>query len=374
MGTKISKLGLVILIVFAGSLVLAGDLQPGSPPGSTMKTLDEVEPRIPITSWPFDINQPGSYYLANNLLIETFINGITIDANDVTIDLMGHKIELGKHFVDGEYYGIKISGKKNIKIHNGTIRGFNTYGIYSEDTETEGVEISSMRIIENESCGIYLRGLNHKIKNCFVADNNSVGIILSGDNHLVQNCNVSQNSDTGISFGNDTNIVKNCRLYKNGLSGINNGGLVVGCTAQENAGTGIYANKAKDNISSNNGYRGIFAETAIGNQCNQNGHDGIYFKRIAKDNECLNNAQSGIYVTYSGAVITGNTCRDNTNHGIFADCSAVIVQNGCYSNNGCGISTSLHCVVKENACFGNNNGDIECMDPDYCIIKDNIDY
>ena len=31
------------------------------------KTLDEVEPRIPITSVPLTISQPGSYYLTGNL-------------------------------------------------------------------------------------------------------------------------------------------------------------------------------------------------------------------------------------------------------------------------------------------------------------------
>ena len=62
---------MVVLLVFAVFVALpngawAGDLQPPAAPGPTMKTLDEVEPRIPIpaSSTPagtFFINQSGSY-------------------------------------------------------------------------------------------------------------------------------------------------------------------------------------------------------------------------------------------------------------------------------------------------------------------------
>ena len=60
--TLVAVLGLLAVAV-------AGDLQPPAAPGSTMKTLDEVEPRIPISQddIPLTINQNGSYYLTEDL-------------------------------------------------------------------------------------------------------------------------------------------------------------------------------------------------------------------------------------------------------------------------------------------------------------------
>jgi len=62
---------LLLAAVCIGTLT-AGNLNPPAPPTSgTMKTLDQVEPRIPIpaSATPtdvFTINQPGSYYLTGD--------------------------------------------------------------------------------------------------------------------------------------------------------------------------------------------------------------------------------------------------------------------------------------------------------------------
>jgi len=57
-----------------------------------MKTLDQVEPRIPISSARYVINSSGSYYLTTNLTATSAQNGVQVSTNHVTIDLNGFTI------------------------------------------------------------------------------------------------------------------------------------------------------------------------------------------------------------------------------------------------------------------------------------------
>src|SRR6187455_75010 len=63
---------------------------PAGPPAPSMKTLDQVEARTPISSVPFTISASGSYYFTKNLQFQnTSGNAIAISASDVTLDLNG---------------------------------------------------------------------------------------------------------------------------------------------------------------------------------------------------------------------------------------------------------------------------------------------
>ena len=62
---------LVLAATLAGWVNAGGPLDPPGPPGVTMKSLSEVEPRTPISALPFTISQPGSYYLTANLSVNT---------------------------------------------------------------------------------------------------------------------------------------------------------------------------------------------------------------------------------------------------------------------------------------------------------------
>jgi len=62
-----------------------------------MKTLDQVEARTTITNLPVYILNPGSYYLTGEHTGTATNNGITIQADDVTIASTGSRSAVLRH-------------------------------------------------------------------------------------------------------------------------------------------------------------------------------------------------------------------------------------------------------------------------------------
>ncbi|MGI8966533.1 MAG: right-handed parallel beta-helix repeat-containing protein, partial [Limisphaerales bacterium] len=211
-----------------------GNLTPTGPPGATMKTLAQIQPRTPISSVPFTITNSGSYYLTTNLV---GINGIIISTNSVTLDLNGFWLNglggIGKG-IDVTY---NSAPRTNIAVFNGNVSGFGGIGVDLSSAVNSRIE--RVQVSNNGGRGLRIRdgGL---VMACVVSDNGDFGMQISSD-CAVTDCIVRGNQTYGI-VGDHNNTIRHCSVLNNDGSGIwlsGNGSHISDCTVNRNTSTNI---------------------------------------------------------------------------------------------------------------------------------------
>ncbi|MEM6395018.1 MAG: right-handed parallel beta-helix repeat-containing protein [Bacteroidota bacterium] len=286
------------------------------------ETADICDRRIPIDSaennnGTFSINQPGSYYFTRNISIDQSngnnLDGITIDADDVTLDLNGFTLEGDFSTSNRTDDGIFILGDQdNIVIKNGVIRNWGGDGVNA--LNCDNCTFVDLLVEGNDGDGI-LADFGAIIYQC-VARGNAVDGLEGDDNTIIYDCEASNNGDNGIETSE--------------------GGRVINCTATGNASDGIDVapgSRVEGCVAAENGIYGI--DLALGGQvlnctANLNGRNGIDIASscLARFNTANNNgtcvaagtcslsqlddgkAGSGIY-TFSNAQVMDNVCRNN---------------------------------------------------------------
>lgn len=180
-----------------------GSLTPPGAPAPMFKTLEQVEPRFPISIIPTNLTVSGSYYLTTNLIQSIDVDAITISADDITIDLNGFAL-IGTNGVAG---GITHGGfiRKNIHISNGTIRNWRN-GLMLNGGGYDHMD--RLRVHSNTENGIYAVDA-FTITDCYIADNGFNGILAQGGQGLIRDCVLRGNGLDAIQVFGNTVILGN---------------------------------------------------------------------------------------------------------------------------------------------------------------------
>jgi hypothetical protein len=291
-----------------------GSLTPPGAPAPTMKSLDQIEARTPISSLPYTISVGGSYYLTGNLTAQDN-NSIVIAASGVTLDLNGYTLYSAVSLAQNGGTAILLnSGITHVTIQNGHIFS----GVVHTALGYSGPGFGSG--------------------------------ITGGDSDItIRHVSVSGCLYSGISLGVGTsgpNVVESCVVQTVGNDGID-ATTVIDSVALDCGVDGIYCDQASDSRGESTGNaNGISAKTA--NHCfgAASSGDGIVGELTV---DCWGTSVSGNGINVFSAENCYGRCTSGTGVNAFtaANCAGYCTAGGSY-----GILAS-YCALN---CFGRTGG------------------
>ena len=307
-------------------------------PDGSVQASAANEPRTEIDSVPLIITQSGSYFFGGNLAHGAAGDAITIDADDVTLDLMGFALDGTGSSGNGI---VLTADRSSIEIRNGTVRNFALDGIVSTG-DSKAIAVIGIRSIGNTGTGIDISGTfstGHQIRHCIVLENGVDGIdtkhtrvadvqardnggtgIDAGTSSLVVSSAASGNGEHGINVSTGSSVIDSASV-DNQLTGIRGGGgsILIANNTLSNNNKSHSTSDASIRVSNKTLVRGNTMQTVFGlgtdagvlvtgerNAIERNlitGHDtGILFDGTAGDNLTVSNYLSGntVAVTNNG--------------------------------------------------------------------------
>ena len=329
------------LLLVTGYAAAQGSLTPPGPPAPTMKTLQQVEPRTLISSVPYAITNSGSYYLSQNLTATPGNSGITVNANDVAIDLNGFTLDGAGTGYDGINQG---AAYHRLTIRNGKVNGWSAKSrsgirLLGGEAVLEDLQLSG-NLTAVSSAGYAT------LRRCEAVGNNSDGFNLNQG--MVLDCRAADNFGDGIEIASN-GVVRASVCANNGKININVSGS--GCTIENNrltgGATGIALQSGGNRIANNEVYgaRDNY-DLAQGNQLDLllcEIPESIDWSASVKLAGSLESTGHGVVITASGVTLdlmgfTLSGDRGSSDYGLFLDGETnsairnVVVRNGIVRN------------------------------------------
>lgn len=246
---------------------------------------------------PESIDWPANVTLAGSLTGALDADGLTINADDVTVDLAGFALFGAPDSTTGS--GIFMSGRSNVEIRNGTIRDFGVFGIIDQANAARNHRIIGVRVVSNGFHGIFFSGRNNLVKDCTAEGNGGTGIGPAAFSIVTGNT-ASGNGFEGIKTPTSCTVTDNI-TQNNQLDGIiaGAGSTVTGNTAYNNLGNGISASSGCTVIGNTTSFNGRFGISLFPGNC------------LVDQNTAFNNNRSGGSTTNIQACAT---CTFGVNH------------------------------------------------------------
>ncbi|MBU0679274.1 MAG: right-handed parallel beta-helix repeat-containing protein [Verrucomicrobia bacterium] len=267
---------------------------------------------------PYQIDNAGSYVVTENLSAGASQNGITVNADNVTIDLNGFSI----YGITNSFNGIvSTSSRINVTVINGSVRDCGDDGI---DLSTAvNCLVKNVRASNNGAAGIQLGDASTVIECTAIGNGSSTnhnGITTAGGS-VVSACVTRDNTGDGIEVGNASTI-SSCVARENHGHGIEAGdaAMVTGCNARDNDSHGI----------------------VVGSGCHVT--DSVGYSN-----------DDGFHVRGVGSNISRCTAFGNLLYGIRAGSGNSVIHSTAYDNQVGNIHVGSECYVFYNNCVSTNS-------------------
>jgi hypothetical protein len=332
------------------------------PPGPPTAPSGRMGTGTEITMIPYLISVPGSYYLSMTLTQAALGDKITIDASDVTIDLMGQALigvglpgDSAIEFGPGIYANVTIHdgfitdwGDTGLDLFaggGGPVPNIHVYNVTSTGNAGDGISVGPQAIVRHVICSSNtLAGLradrNVKITNAICAENGAEGIFVGGNGHVSDSVVVLN----GAAFGSAGMFL-----------GFNS--VVIGSVAADNAADGYFLDancRATDCVASFNGFvvgfgNGFFCieNDILGGCAAYNNADSGFFGLPMpapgpgapggnSAHDCT--AEFNGFATFTGdgftefRSVTQCTAQSNAENGIQCGFASHVVRNTCEAN------------------------------------------